>query len=112
MNTNAMSVVNLESLNFEGAVLLDEPERGAAGIWDVKCTDDKIVVSHSGTHEISVIDYPSFIRKFEQYPQKASLAQMFHCWRRQGGGSHLLFRYLKHCRFKYSGHSDYRYGKK
>lgn len=74
MNTNAMSVVNLESLNFEGAVLLDELERGAAGIWDVKCTDDKIVVSHSGTHEISVIDYPSFIRKFEQYPQKASLA--------------------------------------
>lgn len=74
MNTSAMSVVNLETLNFEGAVLLDEPERGAAGIWDVKCTDDKIVISHSGTHEISVIDYPEFVQKFEQYPQKDALA--------------------------------------
>ena len=33
----------MQTLNFEGAVLLDEPERGAAGIWDVKCTNDKIV---------------------------------------------------------------------
>lgn len=74
MNTNAMSVVNLETLNFEGAVLLDEPERGAAGIWDVKCTQDKIVVTHSGTHEISVIDYPAFVQRFEQYPQKEALA--------------------------------------
>lgn len=74
MNTSAMSVVNLETLNFEGAVLLDEPERGAAGIWDVKCTDDKVVISHSGTHEISVIDYPEFVQKFEQYPQKDALA--------------------------------------
>lgn len=74
MNTSAMSLVNLETLDFEGAVLLDEPERGAAGIWDVKCTGDKVVVSHSGTHEISVIDYPAFIRKFEQYSQKDALA--------------------------------------
>lgn len=74
MNTSAMSVVNLSTLSFEGAVLLDEPERGAAGIWDVKCTDDKIVISHSGTHEVSVIDYPAFIRKFEAYPQKEALA--------------------------------------
>lgn len=74
MNTNAMSVVNLSTLSFEGAVLLDEPERGAAGIWDVKCTDEKIVISHSGTHEVSVIDYPAFIRKFEAYPQKEALA--------------------------------------
>lgn len=74
MNTSAMSVVNLSTLSFEGAVLLDEPERGAAGIWDVKCTDDKIIISHSGTHEVSVIDYPAFIRKFEAYPQKEALA--------------------------------------
>ncbi|MDE6172207.1 MAG: YVTN family beta-propeller repeat-containing protein [Bacteroides sp.] len=74
MNTSAMSVVNLSTLSFEGEVLLDEPERGAAGIWDVKCTDDKIIISHSGTHEVSVIDYPAFIRKFEAYPQKEALA--------------------------------------
>lgn len=74
MNTSAMSIVNLANLEFEGAVLLDEPERGAAGIWDVKCTSDKIVISHSGTHEISVINYPEFIERFRQYPAKESLA--------------------------------------
>ena len=74
MNTSAMSVVNVATLAFEGAVLLDEPERGAAGIWDVKCTADKVVVSHSGTHDISVINYPEFIKKFEAYSPKASLA--------------------------------------
>ena len=74
MNTSAMSVVNVATLAFEGAVLLDEPERGAAGIWDVKCTADKVVVSHSGTHDISVINYPEFIKKFEAYAPKASLA--------------------------------------
>lgn len=74
MNTSAVSIVNLSTMDFEGAVLLDEPERGAAGIWDIKCTDDKIVITHSGTHEISVIDYPAFIRKFEAYPQKEALA--------------------------------------
>ena len=37
MNTNAMSVVDVASLEFKGAVLLDEPERGApaCGEWSV-----------------------------------------------------------------------------
>lgn len=74
MNTSAMSVVNLDNLRFEGTVLLDEPERGAAGIWDVKSTENKVVITHSGTHDISIIDYPAFIRKFEAYPQKDALA--------------------------------------
>lgn len=74
MNTSAMSVVNLATLTFEGAVLLDEPERGAAGTWGIKCTDDKIVITHSGTHDISIIDYPGFVQKFESYTPKYSLA--------------------------------------
>lgn len=74
MNTSAMSVVNLATQTAEAAVLLDEPERGAAGVWDIKCTNDKIIISHSGTHEISVIDYPAFVQKYEQYPQKDALA--------------------------------------
>ena len=74
MNTCAMSVVNIADLKLEAAVLLDEPERGAAGIWDVKCTNDKIVISHSGTHDISVVDYPEFLQKYESYAQKEALA--------------------------------------
>lgn len=73
MNTSAMSVIDASALNRMGTVLLDDPERGAAGVWGVQCTSGKIVVSHSGTHEISVIDYPAFVAKFEAYPDKNSL---------------------------------------
>lgn len=74
MNTNAVSVISVEDLSFQGAVLLDEPEQGAAGIWDVRCLKDRMVISHSGTHEISVIDYPAFITKFERTVNKDELA--------------------------------------
>lgn len=73
MNTSAMSVVDLSTLTFNGAVLVDEPERGAAGVWGIAATADKLVISHSGTHEISVVDYPEFIKKFEAYPDKMAL---------------------------------------
>jgi len=73
MNTSAISIVDLEKQEFIAAVLVDEPERGAAGTWGVSCTKDKLIVSHSGVHEISVIDYPKFIEKFEAYPDKPNL---------------------------------------
>lgn len=74
MNTNALSVIDTRKQELVGTVLLDDPERGAAGVWDVKATPEHIVVSHSGTHEISLIDYPSFIKKFEQSRDKDKLA--------------------------------------
>lgn len=67
MNTSAMSVINAQTHEYVGAVVLDDPDRGAAGIWDIKTTLDKIVVTHSGTHDISVIDYPKFINKLTTY---------------------------------------------
>ncbi len=73
MNTSAMSIINVATLEKAGTVLLDEPERGAAGIWGVHCTPEKIVITHSGTHDISVIDYPAFLEKFENHPDPHSL---------------------------------------
>lgn len=73
MNTSAISVVDVNRQEFVGAVLVDEPERGAAGTWGVACDRDKLVISHSGVHEISVIDYPEFIKKFEAYPDIKNL---------------------------------------
>lgn len=67
MNTSAMSVIDARTQQYIGAVILDEPDKGAAGIWDIKCVGDKIVVSHSGTHDLSVIDYPAFIDKLKNY---------------------------------------------
>lgn len=74
MNTSAMSVIDASTLEYLGAVLLDEPERGAAGIWGIAATPEKLLITHSGTHEVSVIDYPAFLRKFEQYTDKARLS--------------------------------------
>jgi YVTN family beta-propeller protein len=73
MNTSAMSIINATSLERAGTILLDDPERGAAGIWGVNCSTDKIVITHSGTHEISIIHYPAFLNKFENHPDPNSL---------------------------------------
>lgn len=68
MNTSAMSIINAQTLKYVGAVILDEPDQGAAGVWDIKCSDTKIFITHSSTHDVSVIDYKKFIEKLEKYP--------------------------------------------
>lgn len=73
MNTSALSVIDVNNLEFIGALLVDEAERGAAGVWGVACDKNNIYVSHSGVHEISVIDYKAFRKKFEAYPDKKAL---------------------------------------
>ena len=73
MNTSAFSVIDTDKQEFVGAVVVDEPERGAAGIWSIDCNEESIFISHSGTHEISVIDHPALREKFENYPNKAML---------------------------------------
>lgn len=67
MNTSAMSVIDARTHNYIGAVVLDDPDRGAAGIWDIKTTPEHIFVTHSGTHDMSVIDYPKFVEKLTTY---------------------------------------------
>lgn len=67
MNTSAVSVVDAKTLAYLGAVIVDEPNRGAAGTWGVVQQGDKLVVSHSGTHDVSVIDYPKFAAKLSTY---------------------------------------------
>ncbi|MFR9625016.1 MAG: YVTN family beta-propeller repeat-containing protein [Rikenellaceae bacterium] len=73
MNTSAVSIIDVASLEFLGAVLLDEPEQGAAGIDHIDCNASQVVVAHSGTHEVSVIDYEPFIAKFLAAPDKMAL---------------------------------------
>lgn len=73
MNTSAFSVIDAEKQEFVGAVVVDEPERGAAGIWSIACDDNQIYISHSGTHEVSVIDHLALREKFEAYPDKSVL---------------------------------------
>jgi len=73
MNTSAFSIIDTEKQEFLGAVLVDEPERGAAGVWGIRCNEKHIYVSHSGTHEISIINHPAMLEKFLAYPNKSQL---------------------------------------
>lgn len=73
MNTSAFSVIDVERLACLGTVVADEPERGAAGIWGIVCNGEKLYVSHSGTHDISVIDHKAMLQKLLACPDKAAL---------------------------------------
>lgn len=67
MNTSAMSVIRTKDDSYVGAVILDEPDRGAAGVWGIKCSDNFVYVTNSGTHDLSVINYKTFKDKLESY---------------------------------------------
>lgn len=73
MNTSAFSIIDTEQQAFLGAIVVDEPERGAAGIWSIACNDESVFITHSGTHEVSVIDHQAMREKFEKYPDKSVL---------------------------------------
>ena len=58
MNTNALSIIDVEDRKALNTALLDQVELGGANPWGVACTADGkwIAVTHAGTHELSVID--------------------------------------------------------
>lgn len=60
MMTSALSVLDVAGRKLVNTVLLDEVDRGAANPWGVACTADgaRLLIAHSGTHEVSVIDRP------------------------------------------------------
>lgn len=65
MNTNGFTIVDVDNPSEYKTVLLDDPDAGAANPWAVKFAkdDQKLVVSHAGTHEISIIDFPALMEK-------------------------------------------------
>jgi YVTN family beta-propeller protein len=58
INTNGISIIDVRTQKLVNAVLLDDPDLGAANPWGVRCTADGrfICVTHAGTNELSVID--------------------------------------------------------
>lgn len=73
MNTNAVSVIDASAQSLVGSVVMDEPDRGAGGIWDVACDGRYLVTSQSGTHDVSVVDYAAMVRKLESYAKPQEL---------------------------------------
>lgn len=74
MNTSALSVIDVPTLQLFATVLLDEPENGAAGSWGISCTPENVFIAHSGTHDFSKIDYPKFVEKLNQTEDKTTLS--------------------------------------
>ena len=56
MNTNAVSVIDATTGEYVNTVLLDDVDRGAANPWAIACTDQTLLITHAGTHEVSVVD--------------------------------------------------------
>jgi YVTN family beta-propeller protein len=58
INTNAVSVIDVENKSLVNAVLLDDVDLGAANPWGAACSADGkyVCVTHAGTHQLSVID--------------------------------------------------------
>lgn len=65
MNTNAKTIIDLARMEVLNTVLLDSMDRGAAVPWGVAWSADSqtLVVTISGTHEISVTDFPALLHK-------------------------------------------------
>ncbi len=70
MNTNAMSIIDVAAKKYVNTVLLDDIDLGAANPWGVAVTPDgkSICVTHSGTHELSVIDAAAMHAKLDEVP--------------------------------------------
>lgn len=70
MNTNAKTLIDLSCMEILNTVLLDNLDRGAANPWGIAWSANSatLVVAHAGTHELSVIDFPTLLAKLAKIP--------------------------------------------
>ncbi len=73
MNTSALTLIDVPGLSVINTVLLDEVDHGAANPWAIGWTSDgkTLVVTHAGTHDLSVIDVSALIAKLRGLPTQA-----------------------------------------
>jgi YVTN family beta-propeller protein len=59
----ALTLINVAKLEVIGTVLLDDRAKGAANPWGAAWSADcaTLIVTHSGTHEVSIIDFPALL---------------------------------------------------
>jgi len=68
INSSAVSLIDLAELKLINTVLLDNIDAGAANPWAAAWSADgqTMVVTHAGTHELSVIDFPALLAKLNK----------------------------------------------
>jgi len=70
MNSNAATIIDLVRMEILSTVLLDNIDRGAADPWAVAWSADSatLLITHAGTHEISVIDFAALLARLAKVP--------------------------------------------
>ena len=74
MNTSALSIIEVAEQRVLATILLDEPENGAASSWGVDVNDEIIAVTHSGTHDYSLIGLSAMLKKLESVDDPETLS--------------------------------------
>ena len=72
MNTAALTLIDVATLSVINTVLLDDLDRGAANPWAIGWAPDgrTLVVTHAGTHDLSVIDVPGAAGQASPRPRR------------------------------------------
>ena len=70
INSNAGSIIDLAEMKLLNTVLFDNIDSGAATPWAVGWSRDgkQLLVTHAGTHELSVVDFPALLAKLAKVP--------------------------------------------
>lgn len=69
VNTSAITLIDVAKAERINTVLLDNIDAGAANPWGVAWSADgkTLCVTHAGTHELSVIDFPALLAKLDRF---------------------------------------------
>ena len=78
MNTNAKTIIDLARMEVLNTVLLDNVDSGAANPWGIAWSADSatVVVTHAGTHDLSVVDFVAVLARLAKLPAKIEDAKV------------------------------------
>ena len=70
INSNALTLIDLDTLSVLNTVLVDNAENGAANPWTCGWSSDgaTLFVTHAGTHEVSLIDFSGLLERLARLP--------------------------------------------
>ncbi len=75
INTNAISIINVETQEWVNTVLLDDPNIGAPNPWGVTVTDDDkyVVVNVSGSSEVIYVNLAKMLDRIAKAPDNKEI---------------------------------------
>jgi DNA-binding beta-propeller fold protein YncE len=70
VNTSVLTLIDVAKMEVLNSVVLDDVDWGAANPWGAAWSADGrlLCVTHAGTHELSIIDFPALLKKLDALP--------------------------------------------